>query len=273
MYQGDFKIACQTFTWEMLGKHWTGSPDDLLAAISVGGYTGIEITDTMIGHYKNKPQEFLEKLESHGLTLVAFGFGSDSGFTTRSMIERDLDVANSWIDFVSRFPNAIVSIGSATVVSAGPREEKVEVAAEYYNSVAAAGHKVGVSVAIHPSSHHNTLLHSREDYDQLFALLDVERVGWVPDTGHIIRGNHDLLDTLQCYQQRIRYVHLKDVDQEGNWVMLGQGVCDIAAVLDIVQQAPFFNGWVVAEEESEHAAQSPSAAVKENRLALKGMGY
>lgn len=273
MYQGDFKIACQTFTWEMLGKHWVGRPDDLLAAINSGGYSGIEITDTMIGHYKNKPQEFSEKLESHGLTLVAFGFGSDSGFTTRSMIDSDLDMANGWIDFVSHFPNAIVSIGSATVVSDGPREEKFEVAAEYYNNVAVAGLKVGVNVAIHPSSHHNTLMRSREDYDQIFTMLDVERVGWVPDTGHIIRGNHDLLDTLLCYQQRIRYVHLKDVDHAGNWVMLGKGVCDIAAVLEIVQHAPFFNGWVVAEEESEYASQNPSVAVKENRLTLKAMGY
>lgn len=44
-------IGCQTFTWEMLGDRFTGGPDDLLAAISAGGYTGIEITDTMIGPY------------------------------------------------------------------------------------------------------------------------------------------------------------------------------------------------------------------------------
>jgi len=273
MHQGDIKVACQTFTWEMLGADWTGGPDDLLAAISDGGYSGIEITDTMIGHYKNNPLAFSDELERHELTLVAIAFGSDSGFTIRSMMGTDLDMANGWIEFASFFPNTMISIGSATAVSDGPKEEKFEVAADYYNQAAAAALKAGVSMAIHPSSHHNTLLFSREDYDHLFAMLDNESVGWVPDTGHILRGHEDLLDTMRCYQDRIRYVHLKDVDQDGKWVMLGQGVCDIPAVIEIAKQSPRFNGWIVGEEESEHAGQNPNAAVKENRLTLKAMGY
>lgn len=28
----DFKVGCQTFTWEMLGAGWSGTADDLLAA-------------------------------------------------------------------------------------------------------------------------------------------------------------------------------------------------------------------------------------------------
>ncbi|TJW93046.1 MAG: sugar phosphate isomerase/epimerase, partial [Mesorhizobium sp.] len=28
----DLKVGCQTFTWEMLGEHFTGGPDDLLKA-------------------------------------------------------------------------------------------------------------------------------------------------------------------------------------------------------------------------------------------------
>ena len=43
------QVGCQTYTWEMLGDRWTGSADDLLAAIAGGGYAGIEITDNMIG--------------------------------------------------------------------------------------------------------------------------------------------------------------------------------------------------------------------------------
>lgn len=59
----DLKVGCQTFTWEMLGKNWTGGPDDLLTAIAEGGYTGIEITDTMIGHYADSPDDFAASLK------------------------------------------------------------------------------------------------------------------------------------------------------------------------------------------------------------------
>ena len=47
--------------------------------------------------------------------------------------------------------------------------------------------------------------------------------GWVPDTGHILRGGQAIGDTLAAHRDRIRYVHLKDVDAAGTWAMLGEG--------------------------------------------------
>jgi len=272
MTKKDLNVGCQTFTWEMLGKSWMGGPDDLLKAISDGGYTGIEITDTMIGHYADKPAEFAAALRNHGLTLVSFAMGSATGFTVREEIESDLRSVQRWIDFVQPFPGAMISIGSATVVNDGPREEKFGIAAEFYNRAGQLGRTSGVEIAIHPSSHHNTLLFNRADYDLIFALVDKDLVGWVPDTGHILRGHDDILDTLRTYQDRIRYLHLKDVDADDHWAMLGKGVCDTPAVIDIVASAPRFNGWLVLEEESDIAAADPAAAVKTNRETLRHYG-
>ncbi|MGA1801691.1 sugar phosphate isomerase/epimerase family protein [Rhizobium sp. HT1-10] len=268
----DLKVGCQTFTWEMLGPAWTGDVDDLLAAIAAGGYAGIEITDTMIGSYADRPDEFAVALKNHGLQLVSFAFGSHTGFTLADQIDADLVSAQRWVDFAAHFSGALVSIGSATVVSDGPRSEKFKVAAEFYNRAAALGQASGVTVAVHPSSHHNTLLFDRADYDTVFALLDPDLVGWVPDTGHILRGHDDILDTLNTYHDRIRYLHLKDVDANDQWAMLGQGVLDTPAVIDIVAKAPHFNGWLVLEEESETAGRDPAAAVKLNRQTMRGYG-
>jgi inosose dehydratase len=268
----DLKVGCQTFTWEMLGDAWSGSPDDLLSAISAGGYSGIEITDTMIGRYSDKPADFAKALSNSGLQLVSFAFGSKSGFTLADEIANDLAVTQRWIDFAAQFPGALVSIGSATVVSEEPREDKFAIAAEFYNRAGALGRASGVDVAVHPSSHHNTLLFDRADYDRIFALLDASLVGWVPDTGHILRGHDDINDTLRTYQDRIRYLHLKDVDAMGEWAMLGKGVLDTPDVIDIVAQAPHFNGWLVLEEESKTAAADPAAAVRTNRETMHSYG-
>jgi inosose dehydratase len=46
---------------------------------------------------------------------------------------------------------------------------------------------------------------------------------------------------------------------------LGDGVCDIPAITELVANAPHFNGWLVLEEESEPAAADPVGAVKKNR--------
>ncbi|EJC83679.1 sugar phosphate isomerase/epimerase [Rhizobium leguminosarum bv. trifolii WSM2297] len=272
MNNAALKIGCQTFTWEMLGKGWSGGPDDLVHAIADGGYAGLEITDTMIGHYALKPADFARTLADAGLTLVSFAFGSDSGFTVAEKTASDLETARRWVDFVANFPGAMVSMGSATAVSDGPRDEKFAIAAECYNRAAEIGRSAGVAVAVHPSSHHNTLLFTRNDYDRLFALLD-PWVGWVPDTGHILRGRQEMDDTLATYRDRIRYVHLKDVDADGIWAMLGEGVCNVPSVISAVREAPQFNGWIVVEEESDHAGSDPATAVRVNRETLRRLGF
>ena len=266
------RAGCQTFTWEMLGDAWRNRPDELLAAIAAAGYSGIEITDTMIGGYGGRPEAFARALADHGLSLVAFACGSSSGFTEAAALALDLDMAQRAADFAAAFPGALLSFGSATVMSAGPRDAKFAAAARFYEGAAERGRAAGVEVAVHPSSHHDTLLLTRPDYDALFALLDPERVGWVPDTGHILRGGHDILDTLRTYRDRIRYLHLKDVDAAGAWRMLGDGLCDTRAVVDLVAAAPRFNGWLVLEEESEQARRDPAKAVADNRDALRRLG-
>jgi sugar phosphate isomerase/epimerase len=266
------KAGCQTYTWEMLGRGWTGDTDDLLAAIAAAGYSGIEITDRMIGRYKGRPAAFAKALAAHGLTLVAYACGSDSGFTEPDALAADLAMADAAVAFAGAFPGAYVSFGSATIMTEGPREEKFDAAARFYNEAAARGAQTGVPVAVHPSSHQNTLLFTREDYEEMFARLNPETVGWVPDTGHIIRGGQDIIDTLSCYRDRIRYIHLKDVDRNGTWQMLGAAACDVAAVITAVSEAPKFNGWLVVEEESDEAGHDPAAAVARNRKTLSTFG-
>ena len=266
------KLGCQTYTWEMLGAGWTGGPDDLVRAVAAGGYAGIEITDTMIGPYAGRAADFSRRLADAGLALVAFAVGSETGFTEPERIAADLEDARRWIDFAGHFPGAVVSMGSATRVSDGARDAKFATAAEIYNRAAEIGGRAGVTVAVHPSSHHHTLLFDRADYDRIFALLEPQ-VGWVPDTGHILRGGQVIGDTLAAHRDRIRYVHLKDVDAGGTWAMLGAGACDVGAVVGAVRHAPHFNGWIVVEEESETAAADPAAAVRANRETMRRLGF
>lgn len=257
------RIACQTFTWEMLGDRWTGGPDDLIEAIATAGYSGIEITDTMIGHYADQPKAFARRLDEAGLTLAALAYGSRGGFSETDQAEADYATCRKWSGFVAHFPGAVLSMGSATAMSDGARTEKIALAADIYNRSAEIARAVGIPLALHPSSHKNTLLFDKADYDQIFSLLDKD-IDWVPDTGHILRAGQDIDLTLRDFSDRIRYVHLKDVDAHGNWAMLGDGICDLTAVLSTVEKAPRFNGWIVVEEESEVAGKDPAAAVRHN---------
>lgn len=265
------RVGCQTFTWEMLGDRWTGDADDLLAAIAAADYAGIEITNTMIGGYADRPDAFAQALGAHGLTLVAFACGSSSGFTEPASVAEDLRMVDRALAFTAQFPQALLSLGSATIVSPGNLEEKFQAAADFYNAAGERGRRAGVTVTMHPSSHHNTLLNTRADYDRIMRMTDPALVGWVPDTGHILRGGQNLLDTLGAYLDRVRYLHLKDVDAQGQWRMLGDGVCDIAAVVELINTAPNFTGWLVLEEESAEAAVDPATAIRRNRVTMRAI--
>jgi inosose dehydratase len=266
------KLGCQTYTWEMLGGAYKDGPDRLLEMIAAAGYAGIEITDRMIGHYAGRADAFASALADHGLALVAYAVGSDSGFTEPARLAADLAAADRAIGFAAAFPGALVSFGSATITSPGAAEDKFAAAAAFYNAAGERGLRAGVEVALHPSSHHNTLLASRADYDRIFAMTDPALIGWVPDTGHILRGHQDMLDTIRTYRNRIRYIHLKDVDAAGAWAMLGHGVCEIDTVMEAAAEAPRFNGWLVVEEESHQAAADPEAAVRLNRDRMRQFG-
>ncbi|WOI58135.1 sugar phosphate isomerase/epimerase [Palleronia sp. LCG004] len=267
-----FRFGCQTFTWEMLGDGWTGGPDDLVEAIAAAGYEGIEITDTMIGHYADRPADFARRLDEAGLALAAFAFGSKGGFSEPSLVDDDLEACRRWCAFAAHFPGAVASMGSATAMSPGARDDKLKVAADIYARATEIGRAEGVDVAVHPSSHHDTLLYDRSDYDRLFDIMDAS-VGWVPDTGHILRGGQDPVEAMIRHRARIRYVHLKDVTRQGDWAMMGEGVCDTRAILETAAGAPRFNGWVVVEEESETAGRDPADAIHRNRETLRAIDF
>src|SRR5690606_29679873 len=131
--------------------------------IASAGYGGIEITDRMIGRYAGRPEVFGEVLAAHGIELVAFACARDSGYTEPAQHADDLAMIDRALDFVAAFPGATLSLGSATIMSPGTRESKFDAAADLYNAAGELGRRAGVPVAVHPSSHHETLLFSRAD--------------------------------------------------------------------------------------------------------------
>jgi inosose dehydratase len=267
------RVGCQTYTWEMLGDKWSGQVDDILTAMADSGYEGVEITNTMIREYAERPAEFGHALKVRGLTLAAFAYASPLGFTDPANRAQELQGAEKAMRFVAEFPGVPLILGGPSTKARQDVAAKIAQAAEFYNEVGRRGKSAGVEVAFHPHSHHGSILESREEYERIMELTDPALVQWNPDTGHIVRGGQDLLDTLRRFRARIRHVHLKDVDANNRWQPLGQGICGIPAVLKFLEQEAEFSGWIVAEEESDSAAAAPESAIKRNRQYLKSIGH
>jgi inosose dehydratase len=265
------QVACQTYTWEMLGTEWQGGVTDILDWMAEAGYAGIEITNTMIGEFYDHPEKFADELAQRNMKLGAFAYAT-TGFTDPERWEEDVAGARRALDFVRNFPEPRLGLGGAAHPSGENPRGKLDQAIRFYNQVGRMGTDLGISVNVHPHSHHGSLLESVESYAYLMDHLDARYVSFGPDTGHIVRGGQDLMACLETYISRITHLHLKDATTTREWVALGEGICDFPAVLALLESVEY-EGWIVAEEESAEARQDGRAAIRKNRSYLQIIGY
>ncbi len=267
----EMRAGCQTYSWEMLGEQWTGTPDDILQAVGEAGYAGVEFAASMIGHYYDAPDAFAEALASRGLELAAFAYASPYGFSDLEHLEEERAGAERALEFAAQFPRPLLALGGAASPTREDYDAKLARACGFYSEVARRGAELGVEVVVHPHSHHGSLLESAEEYGRLLEATADSGLGFNPDSGHIVRGGQDLLTCIGTHVKRIRHVHVKDVRPDGTWAPLGGGVCDFPGLFRLLGQAGY-GGWIVGEEESELAWQDPARAIQANRAYLRSLG-
>jgi len=268
---GAIRIACQTYTWEMLGDQWRGRVTDLLDWVADAGYAGVEPTNTMIREFADRPAEFRAELERRKLALAGFAYAT-TGFTDPARRDADLAGAKRLIAFMTHFPEPRIGLGGAASPSREHAREKLDRAIAFYNEVGRLARPKGISVNVHPHSHFGSLIETAEEYQHLMDGLDGDCVSLGPDTGHIVRGGQDLLTCLKTHLARITHLHFKDATASRKWAALGDGACDIPGVLKLLESVNYA-GWVVAEEESEDARRDGVAAIRKNRAYLRSLGH
>jgi len=266
------KIGCQTYTWEMLGDQWGGTPDDILEAAVAAGYQGVEFAVPMIGEYYGRPQAFSDALAARGLEFAAFAYGSQHGFTDPAHWDEETAQAERALRFAAHFPRPMLCLGGAASPSRDDYDAKLAHACRFYSEVARRGADMGVTVCVHPHSHHGSLLESADEYARLLEATADSGLAFNPDTGHIVRGGQDLLTCIRTHLDRIRHVHVKDVTAEGQWAPMGRGICDFPDLFGVLQDKEY-DGWIVAEEESELAWEDPAKAIGLNRAHIRSMGW
>ena len=200
---------------------------------------------------------------------MAFAY-SGTGFTDPGAYDEDLAGAVKALDFVAQF-SAILSIAGPSSLSDGDFEKKLAQACRFDNEIARRGRDRGVTVAVHPHSHHSSIVMNGEQYDRLLSATEVSGLMFTPDTGDIIRGGQDPLECFRRHRARIVHVHCKDVDADGKWQPMGKGICDFPGLFRFLEQTGY-DGWVISEEESEAVLQDLAGAISRNRAYFRSQG-
>ncbi len=140
---------------------------------------------------------------------------------------------------------------------------------EMFDEIDTICEEFGLEQVLHP--HVNTLIETASDVQRV---LDNSGVGWCLDTGHLAIGGYDPIDMAKKYAERVRHVHLKDVNMavaerlnagemtlmqgvfDGLFQNLGKGDVDIAGVLKTVKDSGF-DGWYVLEQDCSIVGEAP----------------
>ncbi|MBC7632048.1 TIM barrel protein [Aeromicrobium sp.] len=137
----------------------------------------------------------------------------------------------------------------------------------------------GVMAVVHP--HIGTMV---ENADDVQRVLDGSHIGLCIDTGHLAAAGADPVAITLANLDRVKHVHLKDVDAataakviakemsfsdavaNGMWRVLGTGDVDIRAMIEALEEAGY-DGWYVLEQDvmfkdGEPEGEGPVADVR-----------
>lgn len=134
----------------------------------------------------------------------------------------------------------------------------------------------------HPLAFHNhvgTYVETPAELEKLLSMSDPGVVGSCLDVGHFLLGGGDPVDALTRYGDRVKHVHLKDVDPTVKAAMAtgeidgflaglrsrifcesGSGLLDVRGVLRTLD-AMKYTGWLMIEQDTTWRPPSESAAM------------
>jgi len=238
------------------------APAQVLEEIAAAGYDGTELGP--FAYYPAESAALGNALERHHLTLTS-AFVPLRWFQPQRLpgdIESLLNVAA--LLAALECPYVVVADGMAAPGEPFPGDAEWRSAATAMENVARRLRSLKLRLVFHLEA--GSHLATPDDEARLCALTDPDLVGICLDTGHYAYSYGNPRDAIRQYRQRVRYVHLKDVDpivreqvtQQGLdfytavrssvFTPLGRGCADIAGVVtDLLSLA--YQGWVVAEQD------------------------
>lgn len=239
------------------------TPDRVLREAASLGLSAMETGPE--GFLPDDPEEVSRTLDKYGLGLVG-GFVPavlhvpDKREEQLSLVEKRaefLATAGADVLILSAFPDSD-DFGPMVELDDGEWRELFENLPRVEEIAA----RRGLTVALH--SHYGTVV---ERDDQLWRFLEGSDMGLCLDTGHLVIGGSDPVAVAEQAADRVKLVHLKDVDtglarrmavrdlsfkeaaQKGAFRPLGEGDVDVARLLELLERAGY-GGWYVLEQDT-----------------------
>lgn len=259
-----FRLACSGITW---GRE--ADREQVLEQIARAGYEGAVAG----GRQAQTAQEIVAQLGRYGLKPAPGYLGAPfydperrEEIMARARAQAELSSALGCTELfvaVDGSPQRWATAGHVTANRTdGLTEEQFRRMCDVLNEVGRICLDHGVKACFH--NHAGTYVETCDEYERLCAWTDPSLVFLGPDTGHLRFGGDRGVDFYARHAERIKCMHLKDVNEavleegrrqgwsyremveHGIWTEPGEGCIDFPAIFDILRRAGY-DGWLIVE--------------------------
>jgi inosose dehydratase len=273
---GAARVAVPRIRFGYAAITWGGNDPQAIDDIAALGFSGIQLRDSAVKRWGEKPDELKALLASRKLTFVALSSGS----VTSDPAKLDANLARHVEN--ARF---LRQAGGLYLQVTDERPAGREPVADDYRRMAWAltelGRRtadIGIPLALHP--HMGALSQSPTEIARILDAADARLVRLELDIAHYMQGGGNPVQAIREYATRLLFLHIKDVESpvpggkpdSYRFVELGRGKVDVPGVFAALQSVGF-DGWGIVElDEVPDKARSPKESAEISKQYLRGLG-
>lgn len=255
---------------------WGGNDTQAIDDIAALGYSGIQLRDSAVKRWGDRPDELKALLASRKLTMVALSSGSVTLDPAKQDENLALHVSHA------RF---LKQVGGLYLQVTDERPAGREAVPDDYRHMGLLLTEIGrrtadfgILLGLHP--HMGALSQSPTEVERVLAAADPRYVKLELDIAHYQQAGGKPADAIRQYASRLLFLHIKDVEgplpgkgaDSYRFVELGRGRVDVPGVFKALE-AVQFDGWAIVElDDVPDKARTPKQSGEISKRYLRGLG-
>lgn len=211
--------------------------EDVLRQVTEAGFKSIEVLEGNLTKYGNDLQVLKNMLAKYDAEMMSVCVGAN--FIYQDALEDELYHMETVAKMAEEVGVTYVGICGGAIRSRGTQDGDYTLLGSALDKAAKIFDNYGIKASYHP--HLGSIAEKPEQIDKLFAAAKIDIC---PDLAHLAAGGGDPLSIIKKYYNRISFVHLKDLDENG-FAPLGTGTIDIDGVLKFLNDKGYQGDYLV----------------------------
>lgn len=227
-------------------------------ALGVEGIEGFGLTEMLL-----EDEQLAVELPKIGVRFIGSYFGAS--LVEPEALKYELDEFDRTLLKIAQLQGSVVAVGAGRIFPES-RDRDWNHFIQAIKQMAGMAAARGVQLAYHPHDH--TLVYEEQELARFLSDTKDSQVGITLDTAHFSKAHMDIYSQVKSLGSRLKHVHLKDLDRDGNFADLGKGMLDLRRFLQCLKDAGYA-GWVTIEIDStDDPFESARANVSHLKLVL-----